>query len=510
MRTTLPVLLLLAAPVFAADDAAKLSARIDARIDAKLAAANVKPAPPAADAEFFRRLCLDLTGRVPSLAQARDFLDDDRPDKRAKWIDELLDGSDGAERYAAHFANYWRSVMLAQANPEVRDRGADLDGWLRKQFRANTPYDKLVRDLLTSPDASAYFVAYENKPENVAGATARLLLGVRLECAQCHNDRSGGTWKQEQFWQYAAFFSRLPGPRFDGNKVVLNQDRGSGPPRIKIAETDRYAEATFLDANRPDWKTEADPRAVLGEWVARADNRWFTRAAANRLWQYFLGTGLVDPVDGLGVEDNPPSHPQLLDDLAHEFAAHGFDLKFLTRAIVGTKAYQRTSRQTDPAQADARLFARMPVRGLSAEQLFDSLIEATGYVVPAAGDEVRSFLPTSPRAVFLAKFQAPSDNPTAVQTSIQQALYLMNGKLSTTAASLTESKTLATIARPGASVADQIEQLFLITLSRPPTAAEAKRFAAYVEAGGPEKDRKAALADVFWALLNSTEFAVNH
>ena len=229
------------------------------------------------------------------------------------------------------------------------------------------------------------------------------------------------------------------------------------------------------------------------------------------MWGYFFGIGLTDPVDGFGAEDNPPSHPELLDELTRAFVAHKFDLKFLIRAVVGTKAYQRTSRQTHPAQTDPRLFARMPVRGLSGEQLFDSLVEATGYVPPSenAGDYLLAAA-TTPRAKFLTKFQTQPDRSIDAPTSIQQALFLMNGQFATTAASLEKSRTLAAIAAGPGSAAGQVEQLFLVVLSRKPTASESKRMTEYVESGGPAKDRKAALADVFWALLNSTEFAVNH
>src|SRR5947209_574142 len=161
MRYTPTLLLLALGSAARADDAAALSARIDGRLAAKWAG-KVEPAPAAADAEFFRRLCLDLTGRVPSLALARDFLDDDRPDKRRLWADDLLDSPESA----AHFANYWRAVLLAQANPQVARPGR-LEDWLRKRLAANTPYDRLVRELFTDPGAADYFTAYEGKPENV-------------------------------------------------------------------------------------------------------------------------------------------------------------------------------------------------------------------------------------------------------------------------------------------------------------------------------------------------------
>jgi len=236
-----------------------------------------------------------------------------------------------------------------------------------------------------------------------------------------------------------------------------------------LPERDEYVAAKYLDGGELDWKPGTDPRALLANWVTRRDNPWFARAAVNRVWHTFFGVGLVDPVDGLGADDNPPSHPELLDELTRAFVAHDFDLKFLIRAVVGTKAYQRTSRQTHPGQSDPRLFARMPVRGLSAEQLFDSLVEATGYTPPAenSGDYILRGS-TSPRAKFLTKFQSPPDQPIDTHTSIQQALFLMNGDLATTAASLGGSRTLTAVANGPGTTAEKVGQLFLVVLSRNP------------------------------------------
>lgn len=508
MRFALPALLLLAvvSPV-PADDATKLSAKVDELLSAKWKG-KVEPAPDASDSEFFRRLSLDLTGRVPSLSAAKDFLEDSRADKRRQWADEFLDGSDYADRYAAHFANRWRAVLLAQANPQLGVAGARLEGWLTKQFKANAPYDRLVRSLLTDPDANEYYTAYEGKPENVAGATARALLGIRLECAQCHDDRSGGAWTRTQFWEYAAFFSRMPVPRVEGIRVQDVDDRSEGTPRIKLPESDKYISAKYLDGAELAWKKGADPRAVLGEWVTKADNQWFARAAVNRVWHHFFGVGLIDPVDGLGTTDNAPSHPELLDELTREFIAHKFDLKFLMRVVVGTKAYQRTSRQTHPSQADPRAFARMPVRALSAEQLFDSLVEATGYQPPAENTSTYPIGPvTSPRATFLGKFQSHPDQPLTTSTSIQQALFLMNGQLTATAGGLEGGRNLSAVTSGKGEDTDKVSDLFLLVLSRKPTEVEVKRFTKFVETAA---DRTTAFADVFWVLLNSTEFTVNH
>jgi hypothetical protein len=503
----LAVALLFPGAARADGDPASLSARIDELIGARLAKEGVPPAPRADDAEFFRRLSLDLNGRIPTLDQLKDFLDDDRPDKRTLWIEELLNGPDNAALYVRHFTHSWRRQLLEHTPAQPPAVVAPLEGWLRKQGRANTPHDRLVRGLLTDPEAGAFFQANQNKPENLAGRTSRLLLGVRLECAQCHDDRAGGKWKRAQFWEYAAFFIG-PGnekPMADAYVALGPPRQKIGPARIRVGESDTWVETRFPDSSKPDWKHQVTPRAVLAEWITRADNPWFARAAVNRLWHDFFGIGLIDPVDGLGQEDNPPSHPELLDELARQFAAHDFDRKYLVRAITGSQTYQRTSRQTHPGQANPRLFARAALRGLSPEQLLDSVMVATGYHPKQAAD-AGPLGSDTPQAEFLAAFDDPAGRPADVQASIQQALMMMNSKFIEQVTARETSTTLSAIlggkAKPAAR---RIEELYLVTLSRKPRPEEAERLLRHAAEGGKE-----ALADVFWALLNSTEFVVNH
>jgi hypothetical protein len=490
-------------------DARALSARIDELIEARLAKDGVKPAPMADDAEFFRRLSLDVNGRIPSVAQLTDFLDDTRSDKRRLWTDELLDGRDNAPLYVNHFTNLWRRRLLAHTPAQPALVIGPLEGWLRKQVKADTPYDRIVRGLLTETEAAGFFQANENKPENVAAAASRLFLGVKLECAQCHDDRSGGNWKRAQFWEFAAFFAglRVPGPRSNAVIVTLPPEE-EGPPRIKIGDSDTWAEARFLDGGQPDWKGGAKPRTALAEWIARGDNPWFARAAVNRAWRDLLGTGLIDPVDGLGVGDNPPSHPELLDELAAQFAAHDFDMKYLLRAIVGSQTYQRTSRQTHAGQDDPRLFARAAVRGLSAEQLLDSVLAATGYRPKDAPPTQRFFGRDSSQADFVALFDGAPGGASDSQASIQQALAMMNGKFIEEATSPDNSPILAAVigGKSSRPVERRIADLYLVTLSRRPRPEELARLVKHAEGGDP----KQAMRDILWALLNSTEFVVNH
>jgi hypothetical protein len=252
----------------------------------------------------------------------------------------------------------------------------------------------------------------------------------------------------------------------------------------------------------------------LAGWLTAADNPWFARNAVNRAWHAFVGTGLIDPPDGLGQDDNPPSHPELLDELARQFVAHGYDMKYLIRAIAGSQAYQRTSRLTHPSQKDPRLFARAAVRGLSAEQLYSSTLAAVGYEGSLNGGKGRArgspFGGDSPQEKFFAQFHDPHAEPAEAQLSIQQALFLMNGPFTEEVTDPKKSRVLAVVAGDGSRPAARcVEDLFLAALSRPPRPEETKRLAALVE-GGARGDRTAALRDVLWALLNSTEFVLNH
>jgi hypothetical protein len=503
-----------------------LAESIDQAIAAKWAERGVHPTHAADDAEFVRRVSLDLTGRIPTVSEVRDFLDDRSADKRLRVVKQLMEHP----RYVEHVTAIWRAQLV----PQGSDREAiffarSIEPWLRKHFRANTPYDRLVRDLLTAdvamrrrdaplvdpvnPLPYGFYQANESKPENLAASTSRLFLGVKLECAQCHH-HPFAKWKREQFWQFAAFFSgiRPQEPRFAGGSPILDD-----PARhvIKIAGTETEIEARFLDGRAPAWKPGLSTRTVLADWMTSADNPYFARNAVNRLWAHFFGIGINEPVDEPSP-DNPPSHPELLDELARQFIAHQYDLKFMMRAILASRSYQLSSAATDPTQNEPRSFARMAVKGMSGEQLYDSLAVATGYQERPSPSQ--PYFNLSARADFLTKFNAASEKRTEHQTSILQALSLMNGKLTSEMIRTAESKdlvqTLTLIAVLDApfleTPAKKIETLYLAALSRKPMSEESERFVKYVTDGGPSKDPKKAYADVFWALLNSSEFVLNH
>jgi hypothetical protein len=502
------------------DDAQALADRIDGYLAAAQNKAGVKPTKPASDAEFLRRAALDVTGRIPRLnVKMHSWLADPSPDKRRQLVEQLLDSA----MYVENSTNLWRHMLLPPGNNQQAEFLANsLGPWLREQFRDNVPYDVMVRELLTTPLArtmqqgliqeqqpqsmaskptpQAFYQINEFKPENIAASASRLFLGVNLDCAQCH-DHKFAPWKKKQFWQFAAFFSGVQ-PNGENAKKRF----------IAIGGSDIEVEARYLDGKVPKWQDEIPTRQTLAEWMTAADNPYFARNAVNRLWANFFGIGLIDPVDEPNP-DNPPSHPELLDELARAFVEHKFDVKFMIRAITSTKAYGLSSVATEPGQDDARLFARMTVKGLTGEQLYDSLAEATRLIEQPPTMQQNQFFNVSARQEFLNKFDASNTKRTQHQTSILQALSLMNGKVITDATSL--DKGLLHIVTHADSwskrgTSEKLELLYMSAVARKPRQDELDKLVPYIDKGGPSGDTKKALADVFWALLNSSEFIFNH
>ena len=336
-------------------DVAGTVALIDEQIAAVWTNRQIKPSPPADDAEFLRRVTLDLIGRIPSLKEARSFLDDSSGDKRSRLIERLLASSE----YAAHWSHVWRRLLMPEAgiNPQALSLAPGFEAWLAQRLSDNTGYDQIVRELLTTPivrntsagaepggkpaaDVTAYYLAKDASPENLASGTARVFLGIRLECAQCH-DHPFASWKREQFWGYAAFFASIQ-KQTQGDLTVPS---GEVADRWELAipGTETIAPASYPDGTFPVPQYRVRGRQTLADWMTSAKNPYFARATVNRLWCYFFGRGLVDPVDDMVAGDSRSSHPELLDVLAREFAERHFDLKFLIRAIVSSRAYQLTS-----------------------------------------------------------------------------------------------------------------------------------------------------------------------
>jgi hypothetical protein len=504
------------------DDARRVAAKIDQFIASGYATAKVKPATLASDAAFFRRVWLDVGGRVPSVSETRKFLADKSPEKRARAVERLLD----SVAYTNHSTQLWLDLLVPEAKTDAQKRFliVSMDRWLRKQFGDNAPYDRMVRELVAMPlptrsgieiyqdsfsgtggSTPASFFFAKAKPDEIAAGVSRLFLGVRLECAQCH-DHPFGKWKREQFWSQAAFFAGIKSPpNVFGGGITEASDRRE----LLVPNTDRVAQARFLDGKAPRWKFKVGARTTYAEWMTSKENPFFARAMVNRMWARYFGIGLVDPVDDI-VDDNPASHPELLKYLAKEFADHDFDLKFLTKALVLSRTYQLSSRVSGGvAPAAERLFARMPIKGLTGEQLYDSLNMAAGKRESMTPQQ-RAFAFGTPRQEFLDLFEE-QERKTEYHTAIPQALTMMNSPLVADATNPAKGRLLgAVIEAPFMDTKGKIETLFLAALSRKPTASEMSRFLAHVKKrAGKDAERK-ALADIFWALLNSTEFRFNH
>lgn len=484
-----------------APDPAALAARIDRHLAEGWSKANVTPSPTINDAGFVRRAYLDLVGRIPTAAEARVFIEDSSTGKRTTLVRRLV----GTGAHARHAAAFWRQTWVPQSETGGYSRLAEeIEDWLAGRLRDNIPYDDLATELLTPPEQTDrtgpwrfFFAASEYLPENLAASTTRAFLGVNLDCAQCH-DHPFANWTREQFWQTAAFFA-TPGSEAEAPSLVLT-----------IPNTKRTATPLFLSDEEPQWPDHLTPSTgplALAAWVTAKDNPYFARNAVNRVWAEFFGTGLVEPLDDLSAQ-NPASHPELLVELARAFAESDFDLEYLTAAIALTHAYQLASADLPGEQpTDPRLFARMPVRGLTGIQLYDSLRVASWY--PPERADLEPADAARERREFAGRFRI--DRPAQAERSVTQSLTLINGTFAADLSDPERSPTLvAAIDAPFLDEEGQVETLFFAALGRPPSADELALLSQHVKSGGSHGDPKKALADVFWALLNSSEFNTNH
>ncbi len=507
MTRLLPAVLLVACTAWAAGPVPgpRPPARVAALVDRAVGGGK-----HADDAEFLRRASLDLAGRIPTAARARAFLADTRPDRRARLIDELL----ASPEHAQHSARTWARLITAE---EPAQRPA-LEKWLATRFAANAPWGETVSLMLAAsgkgPETGFILSNVENRqpqPNKLAGSAARLFLGVQLQCAECHKHPFTAA-TQEDFWGLAAFFGRtkmnakgLPGvaeappPPPKGKAkaapagvIAIPASAGKGVGKV-VAARFPGGPAPTLDAEKP-W------RPVLAAWLTSRDNAMFARGTVNRVWGQLFGRGLVEPVADLH-DDNPATHPALLDALAADFAASGHDLRHLLRSICLSDAYQRTSKGT------AEGYARMPVKVMHPEALYDSLCTALGVkelkLAPAAGTGsgrggTKGAGKESGRGRFLKAFAtlSPETTPLDFTHGIPQALSLLNEPQLRGGTPLHDA-----VAK--LPPAEAVDALFLATLSRPPNEAERRRLAGHITAR-PERGR----AEVLWAILNSPEFAL--
>lgn len=488
-------------------DAEAMARRIDNWIDARLQAEGVQPLPRADDAEFLRRVYLDLHGVVPAAGRVAAFLDDTSPDKRSALIDELL----ASPRYGEHLGNLWRRRLVSSLANEQRMQSERFAAWLAERFQRNDGWDRIAAELLTAQGvldenpAVTYLIEgrFPLSVTDLTDLTSRYFLGIRLNCAQCH-DHPFASWTQRDYWGLAAFFAQIQTPGRPKAAYTLGIRDDPRMTLAALADTDmiegfRQSRPTFPRGEELSSAAQPLYRRALADWMTAPDNPWFARAAVNRMWWQFFGRGLVNPVDDMH-DANLASHPELLDELSRQFAASGFDLKWLCRSILLSRAYQRTSRAGPEPQREAALFARMSVKVLTAEQLYDSLVQVLGPPVRAASINLR----LGARYEFTQFFADDGDaDPTRYDRGIPQLLRLMNSP-QFAGRSL---DALAADAAAGRSTDEAVEAMFLTILARRPTPQERDELRAPMGAGASPRS---ALRELAWALLMSSEFSLNH
>jgi hypothetical protein len=525
------LLLLLSLPAVPAAEP-DLSRQIDQRIQERLDRAKIPASPLADDAVFVRRVYLDLIGRIPTYEQTTAFLARKEPDRRARLIDELL----SRPEYGLHFATIWRDLIVDRREENAQARNSfswEFVDWLASGFNKDRGWNAIVAELLTAEGEAkqnpATLLLLANRmnnfprPADLASTTGRLFLGIQLRCAQCHDHPYVAQWRHDDFWGVAAFFGQVrdhaqqpdgvsPKPAFydrpqpDAKKETgyINRLKRAGllpPPagaQIAIPEgadptkTARVVPARFFLAAQPELKAEGPYRTALAAWLTAPENPYFARVSANRLWAHFFGRGLVNPLDDFRPEQ-PASHPELLDLLEKEFKAAGFQPKHLIRAICNSQAYQRTSRPLPGNAQDHELFSHMAIRLLSPDQAIDAFAIAAGRMPTVGKNREQQTAP-------FVTGEADAD-PTEFSHGIPQFLMLLNGGNTNAVPPLLGKLT------NGKSKEEAVRALYLVVLSRPPHEAEQRRMLAYLERGTSGSQ---GYRDIYWVLINSAEFILNH
>jgi hypothetical protein len=485
---------------------------IDRLVDAKLERLKIQPSAPTDDATFFRRVSLDLTGRLPSPESVRAFLDDARPSrvKRAKMIDTLI----ASPEYVDHWTVKWGD-LLQSSRKYLGEKGAyEFQHWIREAIASNRPYDKLVRELLTArgssydnPAANYFRVTREAKP--AMEKTTQVFLGVRMVCAQCH-DHPFERWTQNQYYQMSAFFSAV-GIRagFEvGEEIVFDQrsDYEMKHPRDGRAMKPQFMLASGV-APVPDGPQRRD---AFADWLTSRDNPFFAKAIANRMWSYFVGKGIIDPVDDIRAS-NPPSNPALLEALTTDFVASNFDLRDLMRTIVSSRTYQASIVTNEWNATDRDNFSHAIPRRLAAEELMDAVSSAAGArprfpEVPQDTGASQLVDPHIGREGFLDVFGRPARDSACEcerrsDFSLPQALNLVNGTTISDAVADGKGR-VAKLVLSGKSDEAIVDELYLAALSRLPTQEERQRGVTYLSNAA----RASRAQDLLWALLNSKAF----
>jgi len=485
---------------------------IDELVGKKLRQVRITPSPLCTDEEFLRRATIDITGLLPTEAEYNTFMADTAPDKREALVNRLLERKEFSEIWAMKFAQ----LLAIKSSNQVSYKSAFLyANWLTDQFARNVPLDQMVRELLastggtfTTPQTNFYEIERDRlkTSENVA----QVFMGIRTQCAQCHNhpfDR----WTMDDYYGFAAFFAQIGRKQAEDYREYVVSNRGSGETKHPVSG--QNMKPKFLGGDEPD-VTGKDRREVLATWLTGPENPYFAKSIANRVWAHFTGVGLVDEVDDIRAS-NPPSNRELFDRLGEKLVEYKFDFRQLVRDICASEAYQRSSTATPDNASDTRNYSHASVRRLSAESLLDCISQVT-----SAPDKFRG-LPLGARAVqiadgstsnyFLTSFgRSPRttvcDCEASTDPSLSQALHLLNGN--SVHNKITQGKVVEKMLTDDAmSVDDALTTLYVRCLSRKPNDEEMKDLRQAVAQAESEQQ---GLEDIFWALLNGREFVFNH
>jgi hypothetical protein len=508
------LLLLLAASAMAQDalrprdTPAELVAFINAEFAKQWRAKKLLPSAPCTDEEFARRAYLDINGTIPSAAQARAFVNESSPDKRQKLVERLL----GSSAHAQYESMLWGNILVGRGTKAKALEQLTLRNWLRQQFAANAPFDQIARALLTATGNSRqnppaqWTLHHDQNAEKLASATSRIFLGTQIQCAQCH-DHPFDIWEQRDFYGLAAFFARIKEQQRLLGRTV--REKASGEIRIGGHPDGEIVPPTFLwGEDKVD--ARKSPRAELADWLLSPQNAQFAKAITNRIWAHYFGRGFVNPIDDFS-DVNTPVYPQVLERLALYFSDHSYDLRALSQVITATRAYQLSSRATASNADDSKYFSKMPLRRLSAEQLLASVVTSTGLHTDIADNPLFKLLLGGVQQEFVFVF-ANMDEMTEVtefQGTIAQALLMMNSQH---IANVVDFKLLDPLTHTllRLSPSAQIDQLYWHALSRAPSQAERDNFLGYFEGISDPRQRLEICEDIYWALLNSAEFAFNY
>ena len=490
---------------------------IDEHIDAKLKRLKIQPSEVADDSTFVRRVYIDLIGIPPTPEEARDFIEDPEKSrlKRIRLIDNLMKRTE----FVDHWTLKWGDLL--QSNRKyLGEKGTwAFRQWIRDQIATNRPYDQVVRELVTSTGSTyqnpaANFFRVNKDPKEAMEKTSQLFLGVRMTCAQCH-DHPFERWTQNQYFQLSAFFAAVGvKPGFDSDEQIVYLKRDDNT--VKHPKTGRVVEPEYLIATTgaPPLSAEEDRRRGLAQWLTSKDNPFFARAITNRIWSYFFGRGIIDPVDDIRAS-NPPINEPLLAALADDFVKQGYDLQHVIRTIANSRAYQ-TSIATNEWNADDETnFSRFLPRRLTAESMLDAMTVATGSrpefdEVPPDFTAQQLPDPHVGKGGFLDMFGRPERESACEcerrsDMSLPQAMSLVNGPTLAEAIADPEGR-IAEAILAGKPDRELIEELYLGALSRLPTPGEMDNALTYLRQG---EGRAAGAQDILWALVNSNAFLFN-